>query len=113
MAPGQPAFCDIDSDDDSDAGSDYSVTQTQLAVTDGALEGDDEANPLVSRIGGRVAWLPTTSLPPANVAQCQHCSQEMELLVQIFAPLDDSPFDRIVLVWGCARAPCQKVGKGR
>lgn len=113
MAPGQPVMEDIDSDEESDLGSDFSHTQTQLAVTDGALEGDDETNPLVSRIGGRVAWLPADSLPPPNVAQCKHCLQAMELLVQVFAPLDDSPFDRIVLVWGCARALCQKKGKGR
>lgn len=102
-----------DYDSDSDTGSEYSVTQTQLAVTDGPLEGDDGSNPLVSRMGGRAAWLPTSSIPPQTVALCQHCNQLMELLVQIFAPLDDSPYDRIVLVWGCARSPCQRKGKGR
>lgn len=110
MAAERPPLDDLDSDSDSD--SDCSVTQTQLAVSDGPLEGDDESNPLVSRIGGHVAWLPTRTIPPDSVARCAHCGQLMELLVQIFAPLDDSPYDRIVLVWGCARAPCQKRGTG-
>lgn len=100
-------------DSDSDSGSEYSVTQVQLAVSDGALESDDQLNPLVSRLGGHVAWLPTTSIPSSDIATCPHCRQPMELLVQIFAPLQESSFDRILLVWGCARAPCQSKGKGR
>lgn len=103
----------LELDSDSDSGSDYSVTQTQLGVIDGPLESQDESNPLVSRLGGQVAWLPSTSIPPMSVSICLHCSEQMELLVQIFAPLDDSPFDRLLLVWGCARRPCQKQGKGR
>lgn len=38
---------DTDSDDDS-------VTNVQLGIADGQLEDEDEINPLVSRIGGRV-----------------------------------------------------------
>ena len=52
-------------------------------------------------------------LPPASVAQCAHCGQQMQLLVQIFAPLEDSPYDRNLFVWGCARAACQHKGEGR
>jgi len=40
-------------DDDSDYEDDF--TNAHLGLADGALEGDDEANPLVSRIGGRGA----------------------------------------------------------
>jgi pre-rRNA-processing protein TSR4 len=107
--PEEDDYC---SETDSESGSDYSVTQTQIAITDGPLEEDDASNPLVSRIGGRAAWLPNKSLPPSSVSHCEHCKEPMELLVQIFAPLDDSPYDRIVLVWGCARTPCQKAGLG-
>lgn len=130
------------SDSGSSAGSDGSVTDVLLGLADGPLEGDDEANPLVSRIGGRAvsesctftrldvlgaytdlmhlvplsspqAWLPLKSPPPRTVAQCNFCKQPMELLVQIFAPLEDSPHDRIMLIWGCSRAPCQRKGPGR
>jgi pre-rRNA-processing protein TSR4 len=104
---------ELEYDSESDSGSDYSVTQTQLGVSDGPLESQDVDNPLVSRMGGRVAWLPCKSLPPASVSVCLHCSQQMELLVQIFAPLDMSPYDRLLLVWGCARGACQKKKGGR
>lgn len=108
-----PEALELEYDSDSDSGSDYSVTQTQLGVSDGPLESQDEGNPLVSRMGGRAAWLPCKTIPPMSVSICQHCSEQMELLVQIFAPLDDSPYDRLLLVWGCARSVCQKRGKGR
>ncbi|KAK7679486.1 hypothetical protein QCA50_017540 [Cerrena zonata] len=31
----------------------------------------------------------------------------MELLVQLWCPLEDSPYDRVLYVWGCARGSCQ------
>ncbi|CAO1616898.1 unnamed protein product [Parajaminaea phylloscopi] len=98
--------------DDSDCESDDSVTNVQLGLADGELEDGDESNPLVSRIGGQAAWLPTASVPPAEVATCKHCKNVMELLVQIFAPLEGSPYDRIILAWGCARPVCQRKGAG-
>lgn len=103
---------ELDSDSESEC-SDYSVTQTQLGVSDGPLESQDENNPLVSRMGGQVAWLPSKAIPPVSYSTCPHCSQQMEMLVQIFAPLDNSPYDRLLLVWGCARRPCQKEKQGR
>lgn len=102
-----------DSDSDSDNEGDDSVTNVQLGLPDGPIEADDESNPLVSRIGGRVAWLPTQVLPPDTVARCKHCNALMELLVQIFAPLEESPYDRTLLAWGCARPACQRQGAGR
>ncbi|KAI8996347.1 programmed cell death protein 2 [Trametes punicea] len=32
----------------------------------------------------------------------------MELLIQIWCPLKDSPNDRVLFVWGCANGPCQR-----
>lgn len=32
----------------------------------------------------------------------------MELLVQLWCPLEDSPNDRTLYIWGCARGECQK-----
>ncbi|WFD31483.1 hypothetical protein MSPP1_002520 [Malassezia sp. CBS 17886] len=102
-------------DDDSDCASDgEELGNTHLGLADGLLEGDDEENPLVSRIGGRPAWLPLAPahLPPHATALCAYCEQPMQLLVEIFAPLDGSPLDRNLLVWGCARAQCQRRGTG-
>ena len=103
-------------DDDSDFGSDEEdvYTNVQLGLADGPLEKDDESNPLVSRIGGRPAWLPLrpSNLPGESAVHCEYCRQPMQLLVQIFAPLEDSAFDRNLLIWGCARAACQRKGAG-
>jgi len=176
---------DSDSASDSDEeGSQISVTEVSLGLPDGQLEKEDESNPLVSRIGGRVvsvffivllnpisillptsmepearehlmsfsqffpsaqltrplqllllpppllsplfpdflslfflqlfqAWLPLSSPPPKSISICSHCSKPMQLLVQIFAPLIDSAFDRTLLVWGCSRRVCQRKGDGR
>ncbi|TKY89279.1 hypothetical protein EX895_001810 [Sporisorium graminicola] len=93
---------------DSDSGSEFEASDVQLGLADGTLEGDDETNPLVSRIGGRAAWLPMKSNPTQEVAQCSSCKQQMQLLVQIFAPLVESPYDRCLMVWGCARPACQR-----
>lgn len=93
---------------DSDSGSEFDASDVQLGLADGPLEADDEANPLVSRIGGRAAWLPLKASPTDKVAQCNSCKQQMQLLVQIFAPLVESPYDRCLLVWGCARPACQR-----
>ena len=100
---------DYDSDDE------LEYTNVHLGLAEGPLEGDDEANPLVSRIGGRPAWLPLAphALPPRDAATCGHCSTPMPLLVQIFAPLDGSAYDRCIYVWGCPRAPCQRHSKKR
>lgn len=125
-----------DSDTDSEGGD--SVTNVQLGLADGEIEAEDESNPLVSRIGGRAvsvlrrrgykegtgltsalfiaalqAWLPTKAIPPVSAATCRHCNNVMELLVQIFAPLEGSPYDRTLLAWGCARPSCQRKGAGR
>ncbi|PWY99509.1 hypothetical protein BCV70DRAFT_201075 [Testicularia cyperi] len=93
---------------DSDSGSEFDASDVQLGLADGPLEAEDEQNPLVSRIGGRAAWLPMRSTPPMETALCKTCNQEMQLLVQIFAPLEGSAFDRCLMVWGCARAMCQR-----
>ncbi|WFD36157.1 hypothetical protein MCUN1_003033 [Malassezia cuniculi] len=98
---------DYDSDDE------LEYTNVHLGLADGPLEGDDEGNPLVSRLGGHAAWLPLSAdaLPPADVAACGNCGELMPLLVQIFAPLEGSAYDRCLYVWGCARAPCQRKSK--
>jgi pre-rRNA-processing protein TSR4 len=120
---------------DPDSESDFSDAEDEesgiyLGLPDGPLEGEDESNPLVSRLGGLPAWLPFSSstsffhtssdeastsakklpLPPspAQVSQCKICGKEMEMLVQVFAPLEGSCFDRTINVWGCSRAGCQK-----
>ncbi|CAD6981790.1 unnamed protein product [Tilletia controversa] len=97
---------DDDDDGDNDAEDD---TDTYIALPDGPVASADIENPLVSRIGGPPSFLPLRTLPPyPATTRCPNpaCAQPMELLVQIFAPREDSPYDRCLHVWGCARKAC-------
>jgi hypothetical protein len=49
-----------------------------------------------------------THEPPIAAAQCAVCSFPMELLVQVWCPMENSPMDRALYVWGCARSECQR-----
>ncbi|KAI0763746.1 programmed cell death protein 2 [Trametes elegans] len=94
-----------DSDDELEADVETSV---DLGVPDGPV--DDPAALLdatVSRIGGHPTFL-SAPHPPSAHATCPNCSQPMELLVQIWCPLEDSPNDRALYVWACANGPCQR-----
>ena len=47
--------------------------------------------------------------PPAfDSSYCKICASPAELLVQLWCPLQDSPYDRVLYVWGCSRRGCQK-----
>ncbi|KAE8210271.1 hypothetical protein CF327_g5838 [Tilletia walkeri] len=97
------------SDDDEDDDADEEDADTYIALPDGPVASTDIENPLVSRIGGPPSFLPLRTLPPyPATTRCPNsaCAQPMELLVQIFAPREDSPYDRCLHVWGCARKAC-------
>ncbi|KDN53478.1 hypothetical protein K437DRAFT_253183, partial [Tilletiaria anomala UBC 951] len=112
---------------DPDSDSDFSSDEAQdikvyLGLPDGPLEPEDESNPLVSRAGGRPAFLPrpiastsSTRWPPQpeHVSSCKICGRDMEMLMQIFAPLEGSCYDRTLYIWGCARAKCQRARDSR
>ncbi|KXN89390.1 putative 20S rRNA accumulation protein 4 [Leucoagaricus sp. SymC.cos] len=94
-----------DSDDDDLAGVETSVL---LGVPDGAVDDvRDITDVAVSRIGGHPAFLPSRE-PPFDSSLCKVCSSPMQLLLQIWCPFEDSPMDRALYVWGCARGACQK-----
>jgi hypothetical protein len=97
---------------DSSAGSVASSfsTSVMLGLPDGAIESaTDLADACVSRLGGPPAFL--SSLPafpdPATATACPTCARPAELLLQLYAPLEGSVDDRVVYVFGCARAGCQ------
>ncbi|TCD68407.1 hypothetical protein EIP91_010808 [Steccherinum ochraceum] len=94
------------SDSDEEVLSD-AETSVQLGLPDGHLESsNDILDAAVSRIGGHPAFL--TQEPPFESARCHNCSNSMELLVQLWCPLEDSPNDRALYIWGCARSGCQR-----
>lgn len=120
----QEAWSDSDEDDLPQV-----ETSVLLGIPDGVIESpSDLKDAAVSRIGGLpVRHIPTQTciLPLFNTydlhsqalllprvsfdsSHCLHCRNPMELLVQLWAPLQDSPYDRAVYVWGCAKSGCQR-----
>ncbi|KAF9245320.1 programmed cell death protein 2 [Melanogaster broomeanus] len=94
-----------DSDDEIATGVETNVL---LGIPDGSVETEtDIEDAAVSRIGGLPAFLPSRE-PPFSSSQCKVCSNPMELLVQVWCPFEDSPMDRALYMWGCARSSCQR-----
>ena len=118
-----------DSDEEIGAGMETNIL---LGVPEGRVETDaDIKDAAVSRIGGLPvralslsivrttcrcgfncipffkAFLPSRE-PPFSSSQCKVCSDPMELLLQVWCPFEDSPMDRALYVWGCARSSCQR-----
>lgn len=106
-------------------------TSVFLGIPDGPVESASDLKDMaVSRIGGLpvrfIPIQPRTSIllsiydqhsqallshkVPFDSSHCQHCKNPMELLVQLWAPFENSPYDRAVYVWGCARSGCQRNG---
>lgn len=82
-------------------------TNVLLGIPDGKIETEtDLIDAAVSRIGGLPALLPTKE-PAFTSCACKSCFQPMELLVQLWCPFENSPMDRALYVWGCARSGCQ------
>uniref|UniRef100_A0A182XVS9 Programmed cell death protein 2 C-terminal domain-containing protein n=1 Tax=Anopheles stephensi TaxID=30069 RepID=A0A182XVS9_ANOST len=55
-----------------------------------------------NKIGGHADW-PAGAM---DVQPCIFCGQQRPLIVQIYAPLDDSQFHRTLYVFACLNAPC-------
>uniref|UniRef100_A0A182QKX3 Programmed cell death protein 2 C-terminal domain-containing protein n=1 Tax=Anopheles farauti TaxID=69004 RepID=A0A182QKX3_9DIPT len=55
-----------------------------------------------NKIGGHANW----PASPIDVQPCVFCGQQRPLIVQIYAPLDDSQFHRTLYVFACLNAPC-------
>lgn len=94
------------SDSDDDVLSEME-TSVLLGVPDGVIDGVDINDAAVSRIGGHPAFIPSQE-PSLSSASCKSCSKTMELLVQMWCPVENSPHDRVLYVWGCAQGSCQK-----
>lgn len=95
------------SDSDEEVGSD-DETAVQLGIPDGSIESPaDLCDPMISRIGGHPTFLAAPE-PPIEYALCGNCAQPMQLLVQVWCPLEQSSNDRVLYVWACPRGPCQK-----
>ncbi|KAJ1655253.1 hypothetical protein IWQ61_004969 [Dispira simplex] len=57
-------------------------------------------------LGGLPTWLNVKCPPPSNAAICDHCQNRMPLILQTYAPLDTSCYERVLYLWGCNRQTC-------
>uniref|UniRef100_H2UK71 Programmed cell death 2-like n=1 Tax=Takifugu rubripes TaxID=31033 RepID=H2UK71_TAKRU len=58
---------------------------------------------LTNKVGGRPNWLPVIS-PPSP--RCRHCRAPLVLVVQVYCPLDASPYHRNLHLFACPGAEC-------
>ncbi|KAI0741491.1 programmed cell death protein 2, partial [Daedaleopsis nitida] len=83
-------------------------TAVQLGIPDGPLDSSaDLSDPTVSRLGGHPTFL-SAPPPPIIHATCPNCSNIMQLLIQIWCPMEQSPNDRALFVWACPFSSCQR-----
>lgn len=60
-----------------------------------------------SKVGGQPAWLNLKELPTVAEMKCSSCDLPMQLLLQIYAPLDEADtFHRAVFIFICSRKRC-------
>ncbi|KAH8929342.1 hypothetical protein BT69DRAFT_1315678 [Atractiella rhizophila] len=82
-----------------------------LGFADGVITSSpDLGDYTISRLGGFPVF-PLSAAPPVSCSDCVACKKKMPLLTQIYCPLPESNFDRVLYVWGCEDKECQRKGK--
>lgn len=77
-------------------------TNVYLGFTDVAFAEEDELPTVEDTfIGGQPIWLHPDSKPSKELLQCGNCHQDMALLLQAFAPIEDKPYDRVIYIFAC------------
>ncbi|KAM7339864.1 programmed cell death protein 2-like [Alexandromys fortis] len=76
-----------------------------LGLRDTAVQGCPKgpAAWTASKLGGVPDALPAVTAPGP---QCGRCAQPLALVVQVYCPLEGSPFHRLLHVFACARPGC-------
>ncbi|XP_041510000.1 programmed cell death protein 2-like isoform X2 [Microtus oregoni] len=80
-----------------------------LGLRDTAVQGCPKgpAAWTASKLGGVPDALPAVTAPGP---QCGRCAQPLALVVQVYCPLEGSPFHRLLHVFACARPGCGDAG---
>ncbi|KAJ8663169.1 hypothetical protein O0I10_001346 [Lichtheimia ornata] len=79
-----------------------------LGLPDGAIESSDDVDAYITKIGGVPVWLDAEKLPSPKVLECGNCRRPMYLIFQGYVPLADSPYHRVIYVWGCNQRLCMR-----
>ena len=69
-----------------------------------------------SRLGGRPIWLPANSTgsksqqlgPEKSLLKCLNCQKPLALLVQLYAPLEDTEYERVLYIMICRNQKCKR-----
>ncbi|KAM6937852.1 programmed cell death protein 2-like [Xenentodon cancila] len=83
---------------------------TLLGVCDGEL--DSRRHPtshVTNKVGGRPDWPPLTSAPSPR---CGGCGAAAAHLLQVYCPLEASPYHRNLHVFACPRSECSGRAEG-
>ncbi|KAK7202720.1 programmed cell death protein 2 [Myxozyma melibiosi] len=98
---------DYDSDSDASVVSQTGKTSTLLGYPDEPA--DATATALDTRIGGLPIWLNPDSPPSASLARCQNCKKIMNQLIQAYAALDGTLYERVVYLFACKEPRCRRI----
>lgn len=77
---------------------------TLIGVCDGPIDANKHRPTfLTNKIGGRPDWLPDVS---RTSPQCRCCGEPVVLVVQVYCPLDSSPYHRNLHLFACPGPDC-------
>ncbi|KAI3371341.1 hypothetical protein L3Q82_023550 [Scortum barcoo] len=76
---------------------------TLLGVCDGQIDGRYRTSYLTNKLGGRPDWSP---VPPPEAPRCPRCGARLAHVVQVYCPLEDSPFHRNIRLFACPASEC-------
>lgn len=78
--------------------------ETLLGLSDGYLDRDKHVSSfLINKVGGVPDWLPGVGRPSPC---CDRCRAQMAHVVQVYCPLEASPYHRNLHLFACPSADC-------
>lgn len=77
---------------------------TLLGLCDGQLDPKrHQSSYLTNKVGGQPDWLPGIS---RQAPRCRHCGHPLVHVVQVYCPLDTSPYHRNLHLFACSGTDC-------
>ncbi|KAK9317254.1 programmed cell death protein 2 [Lipomyces starkeyi] len=104
----------MSSEDDYESDSDMSLDSHSVGGKTSVLLGypdepaGDTASAFDTRIGGLPIWLNPSSPPTLGRAKCKACESVMTLLLQAYAALENTLYERVIYVYACKNVGCRR-----
>ncbi|KAH3662432.1 hypothetical protein OGAPHI_005684 [Ogataea philodendri] len=93
---------------ESDFEDELGDSKTFLGFVDVAISSKEQPEIEDTFIGGTPIWLHPKSPPPNELVQCLSCNKPMHLLLQCYANLADTLYDRVIYIFGCNDPKCRR-----